>query len=94
MYILGMVILGFFAVIGICSAFSGLMRSKNILHAELILRGLTADNAEAQLRSAAEICRRHKGLRLRCICSTKDPAYEICRLMQSEYPFIELESCE
>lgn len=90
MYILCMVILGFFALIGLCSFIAGITQN-DVPCAKLILSGLSADNAEAQLRAAAGICRRHKNIRLICICGRNDPAYDICRLMQKDHPFIEIE---
>lgn len=92
MYILMMIILIFFAVIGLCAFITALL--DNLYHnngkAELILKSLKPDNAEASIRSAARICQRHSGFTLICVCDEDDPAYDICRLMQKEYPFMEI----
>lgn len=92
MYILCMIILIFFAVIGLCTFIAALL--DRLYHtgnrAELILRDLRPDNAEARIRSAARICLRHSGIELICVCDEDDPSYDICRLLQKEYPFMEI----
>ncbi len=94
MYILGMIILIFFAIIGICAFITSIL--DHCYHGEheslLIIDNLSAETAEARIRSAARICQHHKGMKLRCICSEDDPAYDICALMQKEYPLIEISS--
>ena len=94
MYILSMIILVFFAIIGLCSFVSVILDKfyQNGGNAELTLKNLTAADAEARIRSAARVCQHHRGFRLICVCDEDDPAYDICRLMQKEYPFMEIAS--
>ena len=94
MYILLMIILIFFAVIGLCSFIAALIDKlyHNNGKAELILKDLKPDNAEVRIRSASRICQRHSTIKLICVCNEDDPAYDICRLMQKEYPFMEIQS--
>ena len=92
MYILCMIILVFFAVIGLCAFVTSLLDQcyKGSTDAELILKDLSPDTAESQIRSAAHICQRHRGIRLVIICDENDPAYDLCKLMQKDYPFIKI----
>lgn len=92
MYIFCLIILIFFAIIGICAFITSLL--DHCYHGEhestLVIGGLSAENAEARIRSAARICQHHKGMKLRCVCSEENPAYDICKLMQKEYPLMEI----
>lgn len=92
MYIFCLIILIFFAIIGICAFITSLL--DHCYHGEhesvLIIKDLSAENAEARIRSAARICQHHKGMRLRCVCSEENPAYDICKLMQKEYSLMEI----
>lgn len=92
MVILCLIILIFFAIIGICAFITSLL--DHCYHGEhestLVIEGLSAENAEARIRSAARICQHHKGMTLRCVCSEENPAYDICKLMQKEYPLMEI----
>lgn len=92
MYIICMIILIFFAIIGICAFITSLL--DHCYHGEhestLVIEDLSAENAEARIRSAARICQYHKGMTLRCVCSEENPAYDICKLMQKEYPLMEI----
>ena len=91
MTVIGMIILVFFAVIGLCAFITAIADSfSQSVKATLTLTGLTGENAEARIRSAARICRQYKDIRLKCICSKNDPAYDICLLMQKEYPMMEI----
>ena len=96
MYILCMIILVFFAVIGLCAFITALIDRlyQNSDQSELILRDLSPDNAEARIRSAARICLHHTGIKLICVCDEDDPVYDICCLMQKEYPFMEIVPCD
>ena len=93
MMIFGMIILVFFSIIGLCAFITAITDgfSQNE-EAVILLEGLTCENAEARIRFAARICRQYKRLRLRCICDKSDPAYDICVLMQREYPMMEIKS--
>lgn len=96
MFIFCMIILIFFAVIGLCAFITSILDYcyKGDQESVLIIKNLSADNAEARIRSAARICQHHKGMRLRCICGEDDPAFDICVLMQKEYPLMEICSLE
>lgn len=93
MYILCMIVLIFFAVIGLCSFITSLVDSahgtagKNI---EITVRHPSPDETEATLRQAARICMKSRGARLICVCDSDEPSYPVCELMQRDYPFIEL----
>ena len=92
MYILSMIILIFFAVLGICAFISAVLDAmyKGDNTAVLVIKNLEPDNAEARIRSAAHICEQHKGISLLCVCNKTDPAFDICQLMQKEYSFMEI----
>lgn len=91
MIIIGMIILVFFAIIGLCAFITAIADCfSQGADAALTLTGLSSENAEAQIRAAARICRQYRKLRLRCICDKDDPAYDICVLMQKEYPMMEI----
>lgn len=90
-YILCMVVLVFFAVIGVSSFIVSIKNPAYRLsaRAELVISGLTAENAEAQIRAAAGICMRYGGIRLICVCES-DEIREICERLRKEYSFIEI----
>lgn len=92
MYILSMIILIFFAIIGLCAFIGAILDAvcKSTGSVVLTIGDLSADNAEARIRCAARVCQHHRGYRLRCICDEDQPAYDICRLMQKDYPFMEI----
>ena len=96
MVIFGMLILIFFAIIGLCAFISSLLDIfyNNKSEALIILRDLSADNAEARVRSAARLCLRKPSMRLLCVCDEENPAYDICLLLKKEYPFLEIISSE
>ena len=84
MYLFSMIILIFFAVIGLCAFISALLDAvyRSGGQAELIITKLTPDSAEARILHAARICQHH--------CKEGEPAYDICKLMQKEYPFMQI----
>ena len=94
MYIFAMLVLIFFAVIGITAfitaAGDALYRTKRGFF--LVLPALDADNAEARVREAARLCKRKPGLRLICVCAKGDDAAAICERLKQEYPFITVKS--
>lgn len=94
MEILCLIMLIFFAIIGLCSFITALLDLfyKGSGETILILDKLTAESAEARIRSAARMCHHHRGTRLICRCDPNEPAYDICRLMQKDYPFLEIDS--
>lgn len=92
MYLFSMIILIFFAVIGLCAFISALLDAvyRSGGQAELIITKLTPDSAEARIRHAARICQHHRDIDLVCVCKEGEPAYDICKLMQKEYPFMQI----
>ncbi|MBQ3264364.1 MAG: hypothetical protein IJH07_01170 [Ruminococcus sp.] len=92
MIIFSMIVLIFFAIIGLCAFIASIIDicGKSEGRAELILHDLTPDDAELRIREAARICQAHRGYILKCACSENDPAYDICTLMQKDYPFIQI----
>ena len=62
MYILCMIILIFFAIIGICALITSLL--DHCYHGDhetmLVLKELSTENAEARIRSAARICQKRQ----------------------------------
>lgn len=91
MYILSMIILIFFAIIGLSAFITAIADGFHTsAKAVLTLEELSCSDAEARIRSAARICRQYKGIRLRVICEEGDPAYDICVMMQREYPMMEI----
>ncbi len=92
MYIIGMTVLVAFAIIGLCSFIAGII---NMIYCGredflIVLNHPKADTIEMNIRRAAKICREYKGSSVLCICKQDDPAYDIARLLQKEYPFIEI----
>ena len=97
MYIAGMLILTFFALIGLCAfitAIADLIHSGTDNGAMLILSGLSEADAEARVRRAARICRDKRCGRLICVVDPDDPAKIICENLTPEYPFIEIMDTE
>lgn len=95
MYILSMIILVFFAIIGLCAFITAIVdHMHNTDHGEitLLLQELDTDNAEACIRRAARIAQDNSGVQVVCVCNKDDPAYAICEMMQKDYPFIRIES--
>lgn len=92
MYIFCMILLVFFAIIGLSSFISAVMNLSYRGKGELliVLNDLKADNAELRIRRAARLCKSTRGSCILCVCRENDPAYDIVRLMQREYPFIEI----
>lgn len=90
MYIAMMITVGFFAVIGVAVFLSALLRcGEQDVDSELVLRNLTAENAEARVRSAASACEKLRCPKLICICSELE-AERICALLKKEYGVIEI----
>ncbi len=93
MYILGMIILVFFAVIGIASFVGGVVKSHFKCDTKgfiLLICDLSENNAEAKIRSAAIMTEEAKDCRIICVCAGDHPARAICEKMQKQYPQIEI----
>lgn len=96
MYIMGMIILVIFAVIGLCAFLSAIIdfcccKCRGMT---IVLDDLEIDSAEARLRKAARMYKENCDSRLLVVCDKGEPAYDICELMKKEYPFLELISPE
>ena len=94
MFVFCMIILVFFAIIGLCAFITAILdiACKSDGSAVLVVKDLKPDNAEARLRAAARICLSHTSIRLICVCREDDPAYDVCRLLQKEYRFMEIQN--
>ena len=95
MYILGMIVLVFFAIIGLCAFITALidtMHRSACVEITLLLQELEAHNAEVSIRRAVRIAQENRGVRIVIVCDKDDPAYAICEMMQKDYPLIEIRS--
>ena len=90
MYIIGLIILSFFALVGAVGFITALFgRSFDDSNpSELVLKALTAETAEVRVRRAAERCAQLRCEHLRCEC-LDDEALLICEKLRREYPVIE-----
>ena len=92
MYIFGLIILTFFAVIGLTVFINEIVRSG---HEDdkmtLTLTSLTAGDAEIRVRRAARICSDIRCSRLLCQCDDVT-AIEICETLRADYPVIEIQA--
>ena len=91
MYILGMIILTFFAVIGAAHFISAILHSAAGYDEQLVmvLTELGADNAEYRLRNALSLCREMRCSHLRCECRDSEALY-ICNSFARHEPMIEV----
>lgn len=95
MYIAGMIILVFFAVIGLGCFLSGIAKRSLKSGCEgmiLLIPSIDEATAEAHIRSAAVIRQDMQGCRVVCVCGEDDPARVICETLRREYPFLEIVS--
>ena len=95
MYIIMMIAVLFFAIIGLSTFILSIGRLT--LHSGeqpllLIIPEVDESNAEMLLRRAADVCSRTKALQLVCICDEQNAAYPICLIYQRRYPFLEIMS--
>lgn len=93
MYILGLVILVFFAVIGLAVFVSTLVKANLQSNTDgfiLLIPQADEDNAEARIRSAAALVGSAHGCRLICVCKNEHGARMICEKMQREFPYLEI----
>ena len=82
MYIFGIIILVFFAVIGIGCFIGSLIKAGFVSDSEgfiLLIPSVNEDNAEARLRSATAIASSARDCRIICVCSASNPAEKICK---------------
>lgn len=93
MYILSMIILIFFAIIGLCAFISAIIYAAHNTKGDeilIVLRKLNEENAEGRLRKAAGICMNTRDAKLLCVCERDNPAFVICEKFKADYPFIEI----
>ena len=90
MYIFGLIILTFFAVIGLTVFINEIIRSGHDDDRMMImLTSLNADNAEMRVRYAAKVCTDIRCSRLLCQCDDVT-AREICERLKDTYPVIKI----
>lgn len=90
MYIIGMITLTFFAVIGAASFITSLLRANGAdEHLSIVLSELNEDNAEARVRKAAHLCSEIRCEKLICECADMKTE-EICARLSDEYSFIKI----
>ena len=88
MYIFGMLILTFFAVIGVAVFITALYRARGAdKHLSIVLSELYADNAEVRIRNAAELCSEIRCERLICECADTQ-TMSICARLSRDHPII------
>ena len=95
MYIVGIVILVFFAIVGLSAfiaALIGLNRKTDTNGMALMITDIDADNAEMRIRTAAAIAEENRIGRVICLCPEEDEVRMICEKMQKEYKVVEIKS--
>ena len=93
MYILGMIILVFFAVIGLAAFIGALIRAHCICDTGgfiLLIPRVDENNAEMRIRSALSVSESARVCRIICVCDENDPARMICEKMQRQFPQVEI----
>ena len=93
MYILGIMILSFFAVIGLACFIGALVKAGSVSDTEgfiMLIPSVTEDNAEARIRSASALISSARGCRIVCVCPNDSPAKEICGRLKKQLPQLEI----
>ncbi len=93
MYILGMILLVFFAVIGLTVFVSMLVKANlksDTRDFILLISRVDEQNAEARIRTAAMMTDSVRGCRIICVCAETNPARVICEKLKRQYPQIEI----
>ena len=94
MYIIGLIILTFFALIGILAFINSIIKLRDPdRKATMILSDLSAGDAEMRIRRAARICSEIRCERLICMCADADSLF-ICKALSAVYPVIEARKAE
>jgi len=90
MYIFGMILLSFFALVGIAFFIDAVTGALHRVKGDMILLlpSLSADDAEARTRQAARLCEREDGTAVICLCDHDSEAEAICHRLSDEYPCI------
>ena len=90
MYIIGMIILSFFALIGIAHFIDAVGNAIHWVKGDMILLlpSLHADDAEARTRQAARLCERENGTSVICLCEHGSEAEAVCNRLMQEYSCI------
>lgn len=93
MYIVCLIIMIFFAVIGLCafiSAIVGMITCSGNDEIILVIPDVDENTAEMRIRKAANLSSRLKNSRVICLCDKDNSAIHICELFSREYSFVEI----
>lgn len=93
MYILGIVLLVFFAVIGLSVFIGTLIKAGMTSDTDgfiLLIPSVSEENAEARIRSAVTLLQKTRGSRIICVCPKDHKARTICEKMKEQYSFLEI----
>lgn len=90
MYIVGLIILTFFAVLGLSAFLTPLLsEARNDPQLKLILEKLTASDAEIRVRRGVRLCRELRIERLICECADAE-AIAVCERLKNDCRMIEV----
>lgn len=97
MYILSMIVLVFFAMIGLCAFILSIVRIFTDRYDEneylIVIPNIKAENAEYGIRSAIRKINDIGRGRILCLCEKNDTeATDICQRMKNECPHLEIVS--
>ena len=93
MYILGIICLVFFAILGAAAFIGALVKAHLKCDTDgfvLLVPHVSEDNAEVRIRSASMAAESMRGCRIVCICGENDPARKICEKMQRQFSQLEI----
>ena len=91
MYIVGIIMIAFFAVIGVLTFIAAITKLNTAdEETDMTLRNIRAQNAEQRVRKAAKLCDRMRCQHLICRCLDEE-AVIICERLRKEYRIIEIE---
>lgn len=90
MLTVGIILLVFFALIGVLAFLSALIGAGEDKKQVMVLEDLREENAEYRIRRAARRCERIRCGRLICRCEDAG-AERICKILMKEYRMIELQ---
>lgn|GEM_PF-1950264 len=93
MYIVGIVIVIFFAVVGISVFIGTIIKANMNTDTEgfvLLIPYLDEETAEARIRSAAAIYDSERSFRVVCICRSNPNVRQICEKLRIQYPYLEI----
>ena len=92
LYIIVLIIMTFFAVIGLITFINALILGNDLRNEDvkLVLDSLSGNSAERRVRKAVNICEELSCRRLVCECSDEEARF-ICKKLKERYPIIEIE---